>query len=363
MDEALAGHATFIEVELDADGYLTVTDNGRGIPVDPHPKFPEEVGARSHHVHAARGRQIRLQGLRDLRRPARRRRVGGQRPLRRCSRSRSRATRSSTDMTFERGMPKGKLEELGKVHNRRGTQHPLQAGPRDFRRQGAVSSRSACSRWRARRPTCSAASKSAGAATRNCCGHRGRAGGRHLPFPGRAEGLSRRRHPRRHAGASGHLLGQVRHAPARTAPANGRSPGPRTPTASCRPTPTPSRRRTAARTNPACARALLRGLKDHAERVGQGKRAAAITVRRRDGRRGRDAVGVRARAGISGPDQGSSGDRGSAEDRRAGHQGSVRSLARRQSAAGQQAAGIRGRALRRAFAPPRRKRKSRARPQ
>ncbi|MGO4840171.1 ATP-binding protein, partial [Rhizobiaceae sp. 2RAB30] len=38
MDEAVAGHATFIEVELDAEGYLTVTDNGRGIPVDPHPK-------------------------------------------------------------------------------------------------------------------------------------------------------------------------------------------------------------------------------------------------------------------------------------------------------------------------------------
>jgi topoisomerase-4 subunit B len=42
MDEALAGHATFIEVELGADGYLTVTDNGRGIPVDPHPKFPKK---------------------------------------------------------------------------------------------------------------------------------------------------------------------------------------------------------------------------------------------------------------------------------------------------------------------------------
>ncbi len=40
MDEAVAGHATFIEVELEADGHLSVTDNGRGIPVDPHPKFP-----------------------------------------------------------------------------------------------------------------------------------------------------------------------------------------------------------------------------------------------------------------------------------------------------------------------------------
>src|SRR5690349_17005660 len=32
MDEAVAGHATFIDVELDADGYVTVTDNGRGMP-------------------------------------------------------------------------------------------------------------------------------------------------------------------------------------------------------------------------------------------------------------------------------------------------------------------------------------------
>lgn len=40
MDEAVAGHASWIEVMLDAEGYLTVTDNGRGIPIDPHPKFP-----------------------------------------------------------------------------------------------------------------------------------------------------------------------------------------------------------------------------------------------------------------------------------------------------------------------------------
>ncbi len=40
MDEAVAGHASFIEVELEEGGSLVVTDNGRGIPVDPHPKFP-----------------------------------------------------------------------------------------------------------------------------------------------------------------------------------------------------------------------------------------------------------------------------------------------------------------------------------
>src|SRR5882757_5451759 len=39
MDEVINGHASFIEVELDADGFASVTDNGRGIPVDPHPKF------------------------------------------------------------------------------------------------------------------------------------------------------------------------------------------------------------------------------------------------------------------------------------------------------------------------------------
>ncbi len=42
MDEAVAGHANRIEVELHADGSLTVRDNGRGIPVDPHPKFPDK---------------------------------------------------------------------------------------------------------------------------------------------------------------------------------------------------------------------------------------------------------------------------------------------------------------------------------
>ena len=40
MDEAVAGHASRIEIMLDADNRLTVSDNGRGIPVDPHPKFP-----------------------------------------------------------------------------------------------------------------------------------------------------------------------------------------------------------------------------------------------------------------------------------------------------------------------------------
>ena len=42
MDEAVAGHATFIEVSLEESGCLSVLDNGRGMPVDPHPKFPNK---------------------------------------------------------------------------------------------------------------------------------------------------------------------------------------------------------------------------------------------------------------------------------------------------------------------------------
>jgi topoisomerase-4 subunit B len=42
MDEAVAGHASRIEVTLEAGNRLTITDNGRGIPTDPHPKFPDK---------------------------------------------------------------------------------------------------------------------------------------------------------------------------------------------------------------------------------------------------------------------------------------------------------------------------------
>src|ERR1700760_262119 len=42
MDEAVAGFATRIELTLNKDNYVTVSDNGRGIPIDPHPKFPKK---------------------------------------------------------------------------------------------------------------------------------------------------------------------------------------------------------------------------------------------------------------------------------------------------------------------------------
>ncbi len=42
MDEAVAGHATKIGIHLSKDNEITISDNGRGIPVDPHPKFPKK---------------------------------------------------------------------------------------------------------------------------------------------------------------------------------------------------------------------------------------------------------------------------------------------------------------------------------
>src|SRR5579862_4194605 len=120
MDEALAGHATFIEVELGADGFLTVTDNGRGIPVDPHPKFPKKSalevimctlhagGKFDSKVYETSG------GLHG---------VGVSVVNALSSRVEVEVARGQKlyRMAFERGHPKGKLEEIGKVHNRRGT--------------------------------------------------------------------------------------------------------------------------------------------------------------------------------------------------------------------------------------------------
>src|SRR5580765_5626881 len=120
MDEALAGHASFIEVELGADGFLTVTDNGRGIPVDPHPKFPKKSalevimctlhsgGKFDSKVYETSG------GLHG---------VGVSVVNALSSRLEVEVARGQKlyRMAFERGHPKGKLEDLGKINNRRGT--------------------------------------------------------------------------------------------------------------------------------------------------------------------------------------------------------------------------------------------------
>lgn len=61
MDEAVAGYANKIEVQMNADYSVTITDNGRGIPVDPHPNIPE-ISLGSHYDDAALRRQVRRPG-------------------------------------------------------------------------------------------------------------------------------------------------------------------------------------------------------------------------------------------------------------------------------------------------------------
>src|SRR5215204_2741513 len=131
MDEAVAGHANRIEVSLQAGNRLTVIDNGRGIPVDPHPKFPKksalEVILTTLHsggkfdgkVYATSG------GLHG---------VGVSVVNALSERMEVEVAREQTlhRMVFERGKPKGKLEKLGRVPNRRGTKTRFRPDPDIF---------------------------------------------------------------------------------------------------------------------------------------------------------------------------------------------------------------------------------------
>src|ERR1700760_1386423 len=122
MDEALAGHATFIEVELDAEGFLTVTDNGRGIPVDPHPKSPKksalEVIMCTLHAGGKFDPEGKVYstsgGLHG---------VGVSVVNALSERLEVEVARSGQlyRQIYQRGKPKSGLEKLGKVNNRRGT--------------------------------------------------------------------------------------------------------------------------------------------------------------------------------------------------------------------------------------------------
>jgi topoisomerase-4 subunit B len=131
MDEAVAGHATWIEIELHENGHVSVRDNGRGIPTGPHPSNPEKsaleiifctlnaggkfsgdsyetsgglhgvgssvVNALSDHlrVEVARGKELFA-------------------------------------MEFSRGVPQGKLAKVGAAPNRRGTSVTFHPDPEIF---------------------------------------------------------------------------------------------------------------------------------------------------------------------------------------------------------------------------------------
>ncbi len=139
MDEAVAGHATWIEVDLDVNGYLTITDNGRGIPIDPHPKFKnksalEIIMTTLHAGGKFDGKAYETSGglhgvgisvvnaLSDdcVVEVARNRRLYRQ--------------------SFSRGIALGAVENVGEISNRRGTRVRFHPDPQIFGKSAKFSS-------------------------------------------------------------------------------------------------------------------------------------------------------------------------------------------------------------------------------
>src|ERR1043166_1511603 len=120
MDEVINGHATFIEVELEANGFVSVTDNGRGIPVDPHPKFKNKSALEVIMTTLHAGGKFDSKaydtsgGLHG---------VGISVTNALSDRLEVEVARGQKlyKMAFERGKPKGKLGDAGTAPNRRGT--------------------------------------------------------------------------------------------------------------------------------------------------------------------------------------------------------------------------------------------------
>ena len=120
MDEAVAGHADRIEIHLGEDGGLTISDNGRGIPVSNHPKFPDKSALEVILTTLHSGGKFTGKNYET---------AGGLHGV-----GISVVNALSDDMwvevarekqlykqSFSKGLPTTKLEKLGAVHNRRGT--------------------------------------------------------------------------------------------------------------------------------------------------------------------------------------------------------------------------------------------------
>lgn len=131
MDEAVAGHATRIEVTLEADGCLVVTDNGRGIPIDPHPKYKDKSalevvltvlhagGKFSDKAYETSG-GLHGVGVSVVNALSDRLEVEVARD------------RKLYAMSFSRGLPIGPIRDLGAIHNRRGTSVRFHPDPEIF---------------------------------------------------------------------------------------------------------------------------------------------------------------------------------------------------------------------------------------
>jgi topoisomerase IV subunit B len=275
MDEALAGHADWIEVEMEANGFISVTDNGRGIPVDPHPKFKSKSalevimctlhagGKFDSKVYETSG------GLHG---------VGVSVANALSERMEVEVAREQQlyRMAFERGKPKGKLVKAGRAPNRRGTRVRFRPDPEIFGPKAAFKPE------RIFKMTRSKAYLFGGVEIRWHCDKALLKGVEDVPEKATfhfAEGLkdylasnltgATLVHPDIFTGSTGKTgrHGAVEWAVAWTADTDGFL------NSYCNTIPTPD-----GGTHESGLRsALLRGLKDHAARVGQEKRATPVT--------------------------------------------------------------------------------------
>ena len=276
MDEAVAGHATFIEVSLEESGWLSVTDNGRGMPVDPHPKFPKQSALEiiMTKLHAGgkfdSGAYETSGGLHG---------VGVSVVNALSEKLEVEVARGQTlyRQTFARGKPTSGLTIVGKTPNRRGTKVRFLPDPEIFGAEARFDparvfkmARSKAYlfggveiRWRCAPALIGEGSKVPAEATFHFPGGlkdylaadiEGEALVVDQVFTGRVEKTGKH--------------GSVEWAIAWLADADGFVHS------YCNTIPTPD-----GGTHEAGLRtALLRGLKDHADRIGQGKRAAALTT-------------------------------------------------------------------------------------
>ncbi len=275
MDEALAGHASFIEVEMEADGFVSVTDNGRGIPVDPHPKFKNKSALEviMCTLHAGGKFDSKVYGTSGGLHG-----VGVSVANALSERMEVEVAREQTlhRMVFERGKPKGKLSKLGRVPNRRGTKVRFRPDPDIF---GAKAD------FKPERVFKMARSKAylfGGVEIRWSCAKELLRGVEDVPEEATfhfADGLKEYLsaaingaalvHPDIFTGSAGKIgvHGAAQWAVAWTADSDGFL------SSYCNTIPTPD-----GGTHESGLRAaLLKGIKDHAERVGQGKRATVVT--------------------------------------------------------------------------------------
>ncbi len=131
MDEAVAGHATFIEVALEDGGWLSVLDNGRGMPVDPHPKFPKKSALEviMTMLHAGgkfdSGAYETSGGLHGVG-------VSVVNALSEALEVEVARGQTLYRQTFERGQPTSALTVVGKAPNRRGTKVRFRPDPLIF---------------------------------------------------------------------------------------------------------------------------------------------------------------------------------------------------------------------------------------